>query len=70
MIDIQPEWNDQDGELRETWKTVPRMLRMEGIEDVIEEKMLNDRNEYDGELIVANSIKWDNRQGMNLPKRG
>ncbi|KAK2949834.1 hypothetical protein BLNAU_15229 [Blattamonas nauphoetae] len=69
MIYSQRVWNDQDGEVRQMWKTVHRMLRMEGIEDVMEEKLQNDENEYLGRWIVDESIQWNNLLGMNLPKQ-
>ncbi|KAK2946546.1 hypothetical protein BLNAU_18522 [Blattamonas nauphoetae] len=67
MLGTQREWNTTRGEERQMWKTVHRMLRMEGIEDVIEEKLQNDRNGYFGEYPVAFSITLNNLQGMNLP---
>ncbi|KAK2950461.1 hypothetical protein BLNAU_14579 [Blattamonas nauphoetae] len=70
MMDLQREWDSTRGEVRRWWKTVSRMLRMEGIEDVLEERRLNDKNESSGRLIVAYSIQWNNLQGMNLPWRG
>ncbi|KAK2956587.1 hypothetical protein BLNAU_8427 [Blattamonas nauphoetae] len=69
MIDTQQEWNESRGENQQLWKKVHRMLRMEGIEDVMEEKLQNDRNGSFGGLIVAKSIDWNNLQGMNLPEQ-
>ncbi|KAK2946507.1 hypothetical protein BLNAU_18549 [Blattamonas nauphoetae] len=66
MIDAQREWNKQSGEVQKKGKTVIRRLRMEGIEDVFEEKLQNDQHEYKGRRIVEKSIKWSNLQGMNL----
>ncbi|KAK2955930.1 hypothetical protein BLNAU_9090 [Blattamonas nauphoetae] len=54
----QWEWNEQREEVREMGITVLRMLRMEGIEEVIEEKLQNDRNEMFGRLIIRRSIEW------------
>ncbi|KAK2950662.1 hypothetical protein BLNAU_14333 [Blattamonas nauphoetae] len=68
MVDSQLEWNKEGGEVRQIWKTVHRMLRMEGIEDVIDEKLRNDKNETDGYLIVEKSIKLNNLQGINIPE--
>ncbi|KAK2944931.1 hypothetical protein BLNAU_20107 [Blattamonas nauphoetae] len=68
MLDIQKEWNKKREESRQMWKTVHRMLRMESIEDVVEEKMRNDRNTDFGRWIVGRSIGWNNMQGMNLPE--
>ncbi|KAK2950466.1 hypothetical protein BLNAU_14584 [Blattamonas nauphoetae] len=47
---------------------VSQMLRMEGIEDVFEEKLHNDQNEYFGGQIVDISIGWNNLRGANLPR--
>ncbi|KAK2960160.1 hypothetical protein BLNAU_4713 [Blattamonas nauphoetae] len=67
MIDAQRNWNKAKGGERQMWKTVTRMLRMEGIEDVINEKLINNKNGYDGRDIVVKSIKWSNLQGVNVP---
>ncbi|KAK2963655.1 hypothetical protein BLNAU_1220 [Blattamonas nauphoetae] len=63
------EWNKGRGEVQQMWKKVLRMLRMEGIEDVIEEKLEIDRNGTKGREIVIFSIDWNNLQGMNLSER-
>ncbi|KAK2942909.1 hypothetical protein BLNAU_22168 [Blattamonas nauphoetae] len=68
MIDPQREWNIKRGEVRQMWKTVYRQLRMEGIEDVFEEKLRNDLNRMRGRWIVACSISFNRLQGMNLPR--
>ncbi|KAK2962012.1 hypothetical protein BLNAU_3068 [Blattamonas nauphoetae] len=70
LIDAQLEWNKQSVEVRKKGKIMLQMLRMEGIEDVIEEKLQNDQNESKGGSIVAASKEWNNQQGMNLPQRG
>ncbi|KAK2945935.1 hypothetical protein BLNAU_19152 [Blattamonas nauphoetae] len=69
MVDAQQEWNKKGGEVRQMWNQVYRMLRMEGIEDMIEEKLQNDRKEFNGDRLVANSIEWNNLLGMNLSKQ-
>ncbi|KAK2944130.1 hypothetical protein BLNAU_20962 [Blattamonas nauphoetae] len=66
MRDSQREWNRKRGEPRQMGKIAQRMLRMEGFDDVIEEKLRNDRKTY-GRLVVARSIEWNNLHGMNLP---
>ncbi|KAK2950672.1 hypothetical protein BLNAU_14343 [Blattamonas nauphoetae] len=66
MNNSQREWNDQGREMRQMGKAVHRMLRMEGIEDVIDEKLQNDNNEIVGQWAVILSIQWNNKQGMNL----
>ncbi|KAK2956936.1 hypothetical protein BLNAU_8011 [Blattamonas nauphoetae] len=68
MIDNQREWNKKGGEQRQMWKTVHRMLRLEGIEDVIEGKQRNDRKTDLERLIVTDSIEWYNLQGLNHPE--
>ncbi|KAK2961560.1 hypothetical protein BLNAU_3358 [Blattamonas nauphoetae] len=68
MVNAQREWNKTRGEERQMGKTVHVMLEMEGIEDVIEEKLQNDANIF-GRWIVDKSIEWNNLQGMNLPER-
>ncbi|KAK2961615.1 hypothetical protein BLNAU_3413 [Blattamonas nauphoetae] len=70
MDDIQREWNEQSGAFRRMGKTVLRMLRMEGIEDAIEQKLQNDRNGYLGGSLVGYSIEWNKLLGMNAPQRG
>ncbi|KAK2946483.1 hypothetical protein BLNAU_18588 [Blattamonas nauphoetae] len=69
MIEFQCEWNRMKGKYRQMWKTVDRVLRMEGIEDVIEEKLRNDECTDSGEYIVTTSIDLSNQRGMNLLKR-
>ncbi|KAK2950462.1 hypothetical protein BLNAU_14580 [Blattamonas nauphoetae] len=67
MNKAQREWNEIRGEVQQMWKAADRMLRTEGIEDVIEEKLQNDQDK-EGESIVSESIGWNNLLGMNLPK--
>ncbi|KAK2953027.1 hypothetical protein BLNAU_12016 [Blattamonas nauphoetae] len=69
MIEVQREWSEHSGEMRQMGKRVTRQLRMEGIEDVIEAKLRNDQKERCGGDIVSNSIAWSNLLGMNLPRR-
>ncbi|KAK2960214.1 hypothetical protein BLNAU_4767 [Blattamonas nauphoetae] len=63
----QRKWNEKRGNVRQLGKTMHRMLRMEGVEDVLEAKLLNDRNRPDGRCIIDNTIRWNNQLGMNLP---
>ncbi|KAK2954010.1 hypothetical protein BLNAU_11112 [Blattamonas nauphoetae] len=69
IVDIERGWNEQGGEEREMGKTVHRMLRMEGIEDVTEQKLQNNKNEFNGREIVYFSIRWNNLLGINLPEQ-
>ncbi|KAK2950139.1 hypothetical protein BLNAU_14941 [Blattamonas nauphoetae] len=62
MIDSQREWNKQGGVKRPMWKKMHRMLRMEGIEDVLEEKLQTDQNTFFGRLDVTYSIDWNKMQ--------
>ncbi|KAK2948738.1 hypothetical protein BLNAU_16376 [Blattamonas nauphoetae] len=66
MIDAQQEWNETRGLVREMWKTMDRKLRMEGIEDAMDEKLQTDKNGNYGGFFVATSIDWNNLQGMNI----
>ncbi|KAK2942919.1 hypothetical protein BLNAU_22178 [Blattamonas nauphoetae] len=68
MIAIQREWNVTRGEVQKTGRAIHRMLRMEGFEDVIEEKLRTDKNRYYGGLVVARSITLNNLLGMNIPE--
>ncbi|KAK2947387.1 hypothetical protein BLNAU_17707 [Blattamonas nauphoetae] len=69
MIDIQRKWNKQKGDEQRNWKKVERMLRMEGNEDVMEEKLQNDRAGSQGGWIVDISIECNNTQGMNISRK-
>ncbi|KAK2948727.1 hypothetical protein BLNAU_16365 [Blattamonas nauphoetae] len=68
MNQTQLEWNRTKGTQQQIWQTVHRMLRMEGFEDVIEEKLQNDQNGSNVRWLVAFSIRWNNQQGTNLPR--
>ncbi|KAK2954945.1 hypothetical protein BLNAU_10085 [Blattamonas nauphoetae] len=65
MVVLLREWTVERGVVRQMWKTVLRMLRMEGTEDVIEEKLRNDTSSAYGGWIVIRSIEWNNLHGMN-----
>ncbi|KAK2955187.1 hypothetical protein BLNAU_9916 [Blattamonas nauphoetae] len=69
IVDLQQGWNETRGEHRKTSKTVDRTLRMEGIEDVSEEKLRTEKNTLRGEDVVEKSIRWNNLLGVNLPLR-
>ncbi|KAK2963945.1 hypothetical protein BLNAU_1022 [Blattamonas nauphoetae] len=69
LVFAQRDWNKKGGEVRQIWKTVHRMLRMEGIEDVIEEKLRNNRFGELGHWIVYYSKEWNIMLGMNVPKQ-
>ncbi|KAK2955291.1 hypothetical protein BLNAU_9682 [Blattamonas nauphoetae] len=66
MINYQREWNDTRGDEQQMWQTVYRMLRMEGIEDVIETKLQNNESTF-GRRIVAKSIDLSNLQASIFP---
>ncbi|KAK2945541.1 hypothetical protein BLNAU_19539 [Blattamonas nauphoetae] len=69
MNNTQRDWNEIRGETRQMWKTVRRMLRMEGIEDVMEEKLKTDQDGAYGGWIISYSIEWNNQLGMHLPEQ-
>ncbi|KAK2961877.1 hypothetical protein BLNAU_3314 [Blattamonas nauphoetae] len=68
MIETQWEWNDQGGKVRQLGNTMHRMLRMEGIENVNEETLQNNKNGSDGRWVLFYSFRWNKMQGMNLPR--
>ncbi|KAK2964002.1 hypothetical protein BLNAU_1083 [Blattamonas nauphoetae] len=68
MGNAQWEWNKKGGEVRQIGKKIHRMLRMEGIEDVIEDKLQNDINAYCGRIVIAFSIQWNNLLGITIPQ--
>ncbi|KAK2959941.1 hypothetical protein BLNAU_5138 [Blattamonas nauphoetae] len=55
MIYFQREMDKQGGEYRQMWTKVLRMLRMEGFEDVIEDKLLLNKNAYSGRTTRSSS---------------
>ncbi|KAK2960256.1 hypothetical protein BLNAU_4809 [Blattamonas nauphoetae] len=65
MIDAQRERNETGETVQQMWRKMQRMLRMEGIDEMIEQKLQNDQKELSGRLIVDRSIRWNNQQGMN-----
>ncbi|KAK2951635.1 hypothetical protein BLNAU_13374 [Blattamonas nauphoetae] len=69
MVDAQWDWNTKGGEQRQMWKKILRILRMEGIDDVVESKLQNDHDGDWTEYVVEESITWNNLQAMNLPRR-
>ncbi|KAK2941472.1 hypothetical protein BLNAU_23619 [Blattamonas nauphoetae] len=69
MSDIQRKWNRTRGEERQMWKIIHRMLRMEGVEDVVEDKLQNDKSGDDEDILVATSIEWNNLLAMNLAEQ-
>ncbi|KAK2955190.1 hypothetical protein BLNAU_9919 [Blattamonas nauphoetae] len=69
MVDIQRKWNETMGEVRQTSKEVHRMLRMEGMDDAIEEKLRTEKKESFGRQIVGDSIELNNMLGMNLSEQ-
>ncbi|KAK2952983.1 hypothetical protein BLNAU_11972 [Blattamonas nauphoetae] len=66
MNTFQGRWKEEGRKVREMGQRVTRMLRMEGFEDVIEEKLQNDQKKCYGEWIVDKSIELTNFLGMNL----
>ncbi|KAK2951658.1 hypothetical protein BLNAU_13397 [Blattamonas nauphoetae] len=69
MVVIQQDWNESREGVQQSWKAMHRMLKMEGIEDVAEAKLLNDHHSTVGRLTVTNSIDWNNQLGMNVPEQ-
>ncbi|KAK2950719.1 hypothetical protein BLNAU_14390 [Blattamonas nauphoetae] len=69
MVHAQREWNRTKGEVPQMGMIMLRMLRMEGIDDAIDERLQHDQDEWRGRRIVALSIRWNTLQGMNLQKQ-
>ncbi|KAK2950827.1 hypothetical protein BLNAU_14245 [Blattamonas nauphoetae] len=69
IIEIRQEWNETRGEQRQMGKTVDRMLRMEGLEDVMESKLQNDQSIYLGRVAVTRSIQVNKLLGLNLSEQ-
>ncbi|KAK2957636.1 hypothetical protein BLNAU_7535 [Blattamonas nauphoetae] len=69
IVEAQRRWNMIRREYRQMGKTVLCMLRMEGFEDVSEERLLNDQDGSYARSIVTRSIDWSNLHGMNLLRR-
>ncbi|KAK2959116.1 hypothetical protein BLNAU_5911 [Blattamonas nauphoetae] len=69
LNNFQWNWNGPRREEQQMWKTVHQMLRMEGIEDVIEAKLRNIRKRSAGRPLVGAPTEWSNTLGMNLPLR-
>ncbi|KAK2961564.1 hypothetical protein BLNAU_3362 [Blattamonas nauphoetae] len=67
MPTTQWKWNRTQGDYRQIWITVYGMLRKEGIEDAIEEKLQNDQDD-DGEWIVRYAIGLNRQHGTNFPQ--
>ncbi|KAK2942259.1 hypothetical protein BLNAU_22828 [Blattamonas nauphoetae] len=67
MVYFQQEWNDLGGDVRLSGNTILRCLRMEGFDDVIEQRLQNDRKQYLGPVVADYSIKINNLHGMNVP---
>ncbi|KAK2957951.1 hypothetical protein BLNAU_7127 [Blattamonas nauphoetae] len=60
MVEGQREWNETIGNVRQMWKIVLRMLRTEGFDDVIEEKLQINKNSLSGRIIIQESIELNN----------
>ncbi|KAK2951319.1 hypothetical protein BLNAU_13698 [Blattamonas nauphoetae] len=69
MVEIQQEWKKQSKYIRRSGATIFRSLRMEGIEDAIEEKLRNDKPVAFRPWIAFSSIKWNSLLDMNIPKQ-
>ncbi|KAK2957498.1 hypothetical protein BLNAU_7397 [Blattamonas nauphoetae] len=68
MVETLRKCNREGGEVRQIATTVHRMLRMEGFEDTIENRLQNDKTGY-GATIIFYLIGLNNLLGMNLSYR-
>ncbi|KAK2959587.1 hypothetical protein BLNAU_5365 [Blattamonas nauphoetae] len=65
-IDSQREWSRTKGTERHMLKKLHQMLRMEGFEDVLDERLRRPQRDSFGFQCVDESIKLSNLHGMNL----
>ncbi|KAK2953215.1 hypothetical protein BLNAU_11841 [Blattamonas nauphoetae] len=65
----QWEWNITRGKERQLWKTMHRILRMEGIDDANEETLQNNKEGMWGSSVVEKSMEWNTLQGTNVPEQ-
>ncbi|KAK2964001.1 hypothetical protein BLNAU_1082 [Blattamonas nauphoetae] len=68
VVDTQREWSIKSRDIRRSGTAIFRCLRMEGIEDVFDEKLRNDKKSDVGQFILDQLLKLINLQGMNLPE--
>ncbi|KAK2950818.1 putative Ubiquitin-conjugating enzyme E2 29 [Blattamonas nauphoetae] len=59
-------WMRLNGEMQDPCGIVLRLLRSEGIDDVLEQRLNNDITEDKGREVVKSTINWNNLLGMNL----
>ncbi|KAK2958230.1 hypothetical protein BLNAU_6717 [Blattamonas nauphoetae] len=63
---FQEEWNEQGGNICPSWTEMLRSLRMEGFDDVTEQRLLNDLTGDYGEEIAGFSNWLNILLGMNI----
>ncbi|KAK2959588.1 hypothetical protein BLNAU_5366 [Blattamonas nauphoetae] len=63
------QWNKEGGDFRRSGTTFIRSLRMEGVDDVMEQQLQNDETERQGQEIVNYSIMLNVSLGINLLER-
>ncbi|KAK2951651.1 hypothetical protein BLNAU_13390 [Blattamonas nauphoetae] len=68
LYNAEVEWSKPSKEERQMWKTVPQMVKMEGMDDVIEQHFLKGQNRHQDRQIIGYSLRWNNLQGMNLTR--
>ncbi|KAK2955480.1 hypothetical protein BLNAU_9527 [Blattamonas nauphoetae] len=69
-IFVNSRWErHESGDVGQKWKKMDRMLRTEGMEDVMETKLRNDEEAFYGREIIASSITLNNEMGMNVPEQ-
>ncbi|KAK2959590.1 hypothetical protein BLNAU_5368 [Blattamonas nauphoetae] len=66
MICSQDEWNETGGSIRRSGTTMFRSLKVEGIEDVTEQRLQNEETEEHGQDIVDSSKCVSIFFGMNI----
>ncbi|KAK2940368.1 hypothetical protein BLNAU_24722 [Blattamonas nauphoetae] len=69
MIKLQQKWDKTKGKERQMWKTIPRMLKMEGFDDVSEAIVKRHKGGFTGGWSKTLSTMLNNLLGMNIQTR-
>ncbi|KAK2957914.1 hypothetical protein BLNAU_7090 [Blattamonas nauphoetae] len=66
LIRSQKEWNGKDENVRLSGTTLLGSLRMEGMDDVLDQRMQHSQTGDYGEDIQRYSMEWNTLQGLNI----
>ncbi|KAK2958893.1 hypothetical protein BLNAU_6142 [Blattamonas nauphoetae] len=65
LCEIHQIWMNSSEDLQRRWNQVVRSLNFEGLEDLVELRLNNDLNGFDGRFLVHLTVMWKNMLGMN-----